>query len=178
MTVPQKFKTMHAELKEKFKGHKLVLGYGPMDAKIVFVSERAPHERDVTDKAMTPIHEKTFNQLLKTAGINKRHIYVTNVVKYAQEQTERISPKEMRVHGAFLREELKTINPKIVVTLGDLALMGVGLRQPLENVHGRTFAMGAFQLLPTFHPESARTDARIRLLTETDFRKLKEMAAV
>ena len=62
-----------------------------------------------------------------------------------------------------------------MVTLGDTALNGIGLRQPLNNIHGRTFNFGNYTLVPTFHPEMAAKDSEIQTLMAADLSKLKQM---
>jgi uracil-DNA glycosylase len=100
---------------------------------------------------------------------------MTNVVKYMPIGGKIPSPKEIKSHAMFLKEEIKMINPQVVVTLGNIALNGVGLRQPLDNVHGRTFNFGSYELVPTFHPKHASGDPQIKLMMETDLAKLKEL---
>jgi DNA polymerase len=118
---------------------------------------------------------KLLNKLLKGAGIDRKKVYVTNVVKYRPDSDKQPTPKEIKSHASFLKEEIRTVNPEIVVTLGNLALNGVGLRIPVENIHGRTFPLGAYRLLPTFHPERALRDPGAKVLLEADFAKLKEL---
>ena len=171
-----KLKNLHTAIKQKFKGKNLVFGHGPLDAKIVFVSEMVGSDEDREQKPMAGANAKLLNQILKKAGIDKRKIYITNVVKYSTPSGNiQPSPKEVKSHATFLKEELKTINPKIVVTFGNLALNGVGMRQPIENVHGRTFNLGSYELLPTFHPQMALNNPQIKSLLEADFIKLKTL---
>ena len=56
-----------------------------------------------------------------------------------------------------------------------MALNGVGLRQPLDNVHGRTFNFGSYDLIPTFHPDHALKDPQIKSLIQIDFNKLRDL---
>ena len=69
------------------------------------------------------------------------------------------------------------MGPKVVVTLGDVALNGIGLRLPLNNVRGRTFNFGSYTLVPTFHPELALKDPQTQSLLQVDLSKLKQIVA-
>lgn len=175
MTDIKSLTSVNNALKEKFKGRKLVFGQGAVGAKVVVVSEMLdPHgERD--GAPMGGPHAKMLNKLLRSAGIDRRKVYVTNVVKYRPTADKLPTPKEIKSHATFLKEEIRTVNPDIVVTLGNIALNGVGLRIPIENVHGRTFPLGGYHLLPTFHPEKALNDPATKTLLEADFIKLKEL---
>ncbi|MEK7124953.1 MAG: uracil-DNA glycosylase [Patescibacteria group bacterium] len=174
MSETKTLKNIYTELKSKFQDKKLVFGVGAQDAKIVFVGEMPGPDEIAKGSPIAGSQEKLLNQLLKSAGINKKKTYFTNVVKY-HPNGNMPSPKEIKAHAAFLREEIKAINPSIVVTLGTLALNGVGMRQPLGNVHGKIFSLGDHDLLPTFHPTHALRDPNTKTLLEADFVKLKDL---
>ena len=167
--------SVNKALKEKFKGKKIVFGQGLVGAKIVLVSEVLDQHGEDADSPIGGPNAKLINALLKGAGIDKKKVYLTNVVKYRPDPNHMPTPKEIKSHATFLKEEIRTVNPDVVVTLGNLALNGVGLRIPVENIHGRTFPLGGYRLLPTFHPGRALKDPATKTLLEQDFAKLKEL---
>jgi DNA polymerase len=175
MTDTKTLASVNKALKEKFQGKKLVFGRGAAGAKVVVVSEMLDTHGEKEAKPVGGPHAKMLNALLKQAGISPSKVYTTNVVKYRPDPEHMPTPKEIKSHATFLKEEIRTVNPDIVVTLGNLALNGVGLRIPVENVHGRTFPLGTYRLLPTFHPERALKDPSTKALLEQDFAKLKEL---
>jgi DNA polymerase len=175
MTETKTLTSVNKALKEKFKGRKLVFGRGAAGAKVVVVSEMLDTHGEKELKPMGGPHAKMLNILLKQAGISPTKVYVTNVVKYRPDPEHLPTPKEIKSHASFLKDEIRTVNPDIVVTLGNLALNGVGLRIPVENVHGRTFPLGTYRLLPTFHPDRALKDPTTKTLLEQDFAKLREL---
>ena len=161
-------------LKKKFSAKKLVFGQGFDGAKVVFVTDPPTPKEESENKPITGHSEKILNKLLKVAGLNKQKVYITNVVKYTVSGRVHTS-KEVKSSVPFLKEEIKTISPQVVVTLGTIALTGIGLRQPLSNVRGRTFNFGSYELLPTFHPDHALKDPQVKSLLELDFVKLKKL---
>jgi uracil-DNA glycosylase family 4 len=175
MTDTKTLNSVNKALKEKFKGKKLVFGHGAVGAKVVVVSEMLDTHGEKDGRPVGGPHAKMLNALLKQAGISPSKVYLTTVVKYRPDPEHMPTPKEIKSHATFLKEEIRTVNPEIVVTLGNLALNGVGLRIPVENVHGRTFPLGGYRLLPTFHPERAAKDPSTKALLEQDFAKLKEL---
>lgn len=146
-----------------------------MPAKIVFVTEIPGPDEMRESRPLTGSSEKMLHQVLKLIGIDKKKIYVTSVVKYSAMPGKILSPKEIKSHIPFLKEEIKAINPQVVVTLGMAALNGIGLRQPLDNVHGRTFNFGSYELIPTFHPSHAVNDPQVKTHMTNDLSKLKEL---
>jgi len=165
---------VHTALKKKFSNRKLIFGRGAIGSKIVFVTDNPGLDEIKEDKPIAGNNQKLLNKLLRSVGIDSKKIYITNVIKY-HPGNKKPTPKEIKLCVPFLREEIKTIGPKIVVTLGDIALNGIGLKQPLNNVHGRTFNFGSYTLLPTFHPELAAKDPEIFSLFQKDISRLKEI---
>ncbi len=174
-TTPQELDRVNKALKKKFLNKKLILGSGSVPAKVVFVTEIPGPDEVRESRPLTGLSEKLLHQVLKSVGVDKKHIYVTSVVKYSATPGKALSPKEIKSHIPFLKEEIKALNPQVVVTLGMTALNGIGLRQPLDNVHGRTFNFGSYDLVPTFHPTHATNDPQVKTHMTNDLSKLKEL---
>ncbi len=173
-TTPEELTRVNKALKRKFHDKKLIFGSGYVAAKVVFVSEMPGQLEAKEAKHIAGPSEKVLHQVLKTIGIDKNKIYLTSVVKYAP-NGKMPTPKEIKSYVPFLKEEIKMVNPMVVVTLGNIALNGIGLRQPLDNIHGRTFNFGSYELLPTFHPSHALKDPKIQGAMVADLTKLKEL---
>ncbi|KKS88323.1 MAG: Thermostable uracil-DNA glycosylase [Candidatus Yanofskybacteria bacterium GW2011_GWA1_44_21] len=174
MAIDPNLKHVHNALKQKFQGKKLIFGQGSVGSKIVFVAEIPGSDEDKSNKPVAGPSEKYLNKLLRSLGVDKRKVYITNVVKFFP-SGHALTAKEIKAHLPFLKEEIKSVGPNIVVTLGTSALNGIGLRQPLDNIHGKTFNLGPYNLFPTFHPKHALQSEQIRNQLEADFVKLKEI---
>ena len=161
-------------LKKKFSSKKLIFGRGFDGAKVVFVTDPPTNKEEAENKPISGHSEKLLNKLLKTAGLDKRRVYITNVVKYTVPNRVH-TQKEIKSSVPFLKEEIKTIQPQVVVTLGITALNGIGLRQPLGNVRGKTFNFGSYELLPTYHPENILKNPSLEVELAADFLKLKTL---
>jgi DNA polymerase len=175
MSDPKTLKSVNSALKEKFKDRKLVFGKGAVGAKVFFVSEVLDADGEREGKPLGGKQARELNRLIRSAGIDKKKVYLTNVVKYRPDADKVPAPKEIRSHATFLKDEIRSVNPRVVVTLGNLALNGVGLRIPVENVHGRTFPLGNYKLVPMLSPARALKDPNIKSQVEEDFAKLKEL---
>jgi len=167
---------VHTALKKKFSNRKLVFGKGSIGSKIVIVTDHPGFDGAKEGKPIAGNDQKLLNKILRSAGIEPRKAYFANVIKY-HPKDKKPTPKEIKSYVPFLKEEIKTVGPKVVVTLGDIALNGIGLRQPLHNIHGKSFNFGSYTLLPTFHPKIAAKDPEINTLLQADFSKLKNILA-
>ena len=173
----QLLKDLNKRIAVKFKAKNLLFGKGNLNAPIMLVSEYPTPEDLNKDKPLAHgEHGKIFDQLLKNLGLTRRNIYMTNAVKAARENpTELPSPKEIKQFSQFLREEIKIMEPKLIVALGSIALRGLSVKLPLFNIRGRLIRFGPNSLFATHHPASATKDSLLRMELEKDFKQLVEV---
>src|SRR3989338_3592648 len=173
----QLLKDLNKRITAKFKAKNLLFGKGNLNAPIMLDSEYPTPEDLNKDKPLAHgEHGKIFDQLLKNLSLTRRNIYLTNAVKAARENpTELPSPKEIKQFSQFLREEIKIMEPKLIVALGSIALRGLSVKLPLFNIRGRLIRFGPNSLFATHHPASATKDSFLRMELEKDFKQLVEV---
>lgn len=137
-------------------------GCGPLDADILVVGE-APG-RLGADASELPFHGDkaghNFEQLLEFAGLGRANVFITNAVlcnpKDERGNNSTPTTKEVTACASFLRDQIDLVNPKIVVTLGAIALRSAG---HIEE-HGFSLSNGVRtsinwygrELIPLYHP--------------------------
>ena len=135
---------------------------GPLNSDVMFIGE-APG-RLGADTFEIPFHgDKSghnFEELLAFAGLNRSQIFVTNGVlcnpKAETGNNATPSKSEVANCSGYLKEQLDLLQPKVVVTLGAVALEALKLVSPHDfslSTHVRTKNpwFGRF-LLPLYHP--------------------------
>jgi DNA polymerase len=151
-----------------------VFGEGPDDARVMLVGEQPG---DVEDRAGHPFvgpAGRLLDRAIGAAGLDRRHVYVTNVVKHFK--WEEPPRGKRRLHGKpnaaevlacrpWLEGELLAVLPEIVVCLGASAaraLLGASFR--VTAARGVwTSSPIAPNVMATVHPSSIlreRDDAR------------------
>jgi DNA polymerase len=105
-----------------------VFGEGSETARVVFVGEKPGHEEDLAGRPFVGPAGRLLDDGLGHAGIDRRDVYVTNVVKhfkYVQRGKRRIHQKptayEIDACRPWLEAELQAIRPRILVALGATA---------------------------------------------------------
>ncbi|HVT51870.1 MAG TPA: UdgX family uracil-DNA binding protein [Dongiaceae bacterium] len=105
-----------------------VLGEGPIGAEIAFVGEQPGDQEDRAGKPFVGPAGMLLNRAMEEAGIDRRHVYVTNAVKhfkFEQRGKKRIHQKptmgEVKRYRWWLMKELDFVHPKLVVALGGTA---------------------------------------------------------
>ena len=94
-----------------------------------------------------------LDALLGCAGLTREEIYIANVVKCRPPGNRNPKPEEIEACAPFLREQIRSIWPDVIVCLGNFASQFV-LRTSagVTSLRGKLYQTGHFTVCPTFHP--------------------------
>lgn len=165
---------LQKDLARKFKSRKMVFGQGKPAAEIMIVGEALEPDEEKNQKLLVGATGKVFDQLLKEHGLRKSIFYITNAVKYRPENVLP-SPKEVKQSSSFLKQEMKIIEPKLIIALGSIALRGLSVKLPLANIRGRMIRFGDMNLFATHHPSAVVKNPDLHIEMSADFHKLKNI---
>jgi DNA polymerase len=124
---------------------------------------------------------KTFEFLLRFAGLSRESVFITNAVLCNPRDNEGLNDKPSRYEvsncSSWLRRTILVVDPVVVVTLGSIALEALKLieRHELilrENV-GRVTSWFNRHLIPLYHPGPRALIHRDIETQKRDYRKLK-----
>jgi uracil-DNA glycosylase len=120
------------------KATQTVFGEGPRSARIMLVGEMAGDREDREGRPFVGPAGRELDRALEAAGIHRRDVYVTNVVKhfkFEERGKRRIhqTPRKGEIDACmpWLDTEIKLVRPRGLVTLGATAakaLLGSGFR--------------------------------------------------
>lgn len=177
----------------KFNDQLIVFGQGNPEADIVLVGE-APGRHEVLKQ--TPFVGKAgenLNEFLSLLGVKRQDIYITNVVKFRpvkfKEQTgasgryanRAPDREEIELSRGWLYKEINIIKPKLIVSLGNIALKALTGDDSLSigQTHGKALSARAdvfgegLSLFPLYHPASIIYRRELRETYLADIVKLK-----
>jgi uracil-DNA glycosylase len=159
---------------------------GNINPKVLFLAE-APG-RQGADRTRRPFYGdksgENFQKLLDSIGLKREDIFITNSVmcspRTATDANRSPKKSEIKNCSTFLQKQLQIIEPKIVATLGSVALEALKIIEyheiSLKNGVGKSFAWNDKILVPLYHP-SPQVIASHRRLHEQldDFKVLQKM---
>jgi DNA polymerase len=135
----------------------VVFGVGDPQADLMFVGEAPGRDEDLQGEPFVGRSGKLLDRLVaEEIGIRRSSFYIANVVKCRPPENRDPKPAEIASCRPYLEAQLAAIEPVVVVTLGNFAtklLLDTDLG--ITKVRGRSYAMGAWQLVPTYHPAAA-----------------------
>jgi uracil-DNA glycosylase len=171
------------------RGTQTVFGEGPKRARIMLVGEQPGDAEDIAGHPFVGPAGKLLDRGLEEAGIDRRIVYVTNVVKHFKWEPRgkrRIHAKpnaaEISACRPWLETEIALVKPSILVCLGATAaqaLLGKSFKVSKQRGEFVDSPLAAF-VTATVHPssilrspdEEARQEEMKRFVTD-----LKKVAA-
>jgi DNA polymerase len=145
------------------RGTRTVFGEGLARARVVMVGEQPGNDEDLAGRPFVGPAGKLLDRALERAGIDRRDVYVTNVVKHFKWEAKgkrrihaRPNAGEIRACLPWLEAELTLVQPDVVVCLGATAaraLLGSTFKVSQQRGEFVT-SQHARRVLATVHPSS------------------------
>lgn len=140
-----------------------VFGAGPAGAPMMLVGEQPGHEEDLNGEPFVGPAGRLLDEALGEAGLDRRQVYVTNVVKHFKWEPRgkrRIHAKpgarEIAACRPWLDAEIGLVQPKVIVCLGATAaqaLLGRAFRVSQDRGKFVPSPLAPF-VLATVHPSA------------------------
>ncbi len=137
-------------------------GEGPRTAKMMLIGETPGDLEDRSGHPFVGPAGALLDQALEAAGIRRKDVFVTNVVKHFKWEPRgkrrlhaRPSSPEIAACKAWLEAELELIRPRVIVCLGATAaqaLMGRGFR--VTRQRGELLDGPRGKVVATYHPSA------------------------
>lgn len=157
----------------------LVMGHGNLNAKFLFVGEAPGKQEDISGRPFVGSAGKLLDKLLDSIEVNRSDVYITNIVKYRPPNNRDPLSQEKSDFAPFLANEIGTINPKVIITLGRHSLNYFLPSAEIGKVHGINLSTvidnKKYKLLPMYHPASAIYNRKLEPTLFSDFQQLKNI---
>jgi len=152
---------------------------GSPTARIVVIGE-APGAQE--DKELRPFvggAGTILRYLLNSVGIDRRDVYITNVLKYRPPKNDITCPEAQNALPAFrqaLLKELSHLRPTVIVPMGNTALEALGFNYKITNARGAIFSSDIAKVIPTFHPAYIMRQQQEYYTAHQDWQKIARHA--
>lgn len=151
---------------------KAVPGTGNPQAKIIFIGEAPGYNEDMQGIPFVGKAGMLLDDLLADIGLKRSNIWIGNVIKHRPPENRDPMLDEIRACKPYIVDQIRAINPKIIVTLGRFAMDVFLPGAKISEVHGKPYRVSSRVIFPLYHPAAAlRSEMVLRELKE-DFRKL------
>jgi len=150
----------------------LVPGEGSPVAEVMLVGEAPGASEDQQGRPFVGRAGQLLDELLGEAGLDRDHVYITNVVKARPPGNRDPRAAEVAHWMPYLEAQLALIQPRLVVPLGRHALAHFTDGAKISEVHGTLAFERGRALFPLYHPAAALHNASLWGTLVDDARRL------
>jgi uracil-DNA glycosylase family 4 len=95
-----------------------VFGDGSPDAAIMFIGEAPGEEEDKTGRPFVGRAGQKLDDIIRAMGFARGDVYIANVLKSRPPENRTPLPNEIECCAPFLAEQIRIIQPQVLVALG------------------------------------------------------------
>ena len=157
--------------------HPCILGRGcKVNAKVMFIQDFPDKEDDEIGLALSGKAGKTLKKLLENRGIAFDSVYITSFVKCFVSDVSKTTSSNCK---EYLIDEIETINPDIIVPMGNQSLKYCTGRVGLTKVRGNAQEVEILGrkriVLPMMNPKSADIKPAYKEFIRKDLDTLQDL---
>ena len=159
-------------------------GEGNLHARVMLIAQAPGDNEDREGKMFIGPSGKVLDELLIEAGVRRDHLYMTNLIKCRLPEYRNPKQDEIDACCSFLENEIKLVDPEVIVPLGyyatryffkrdSLSISMPTSRADFYNLYGRLFLYQNKKVYPLPHPASLLYNMSFRPMTLDKYKKLR-----
>ncbi len=160
-----------------------VLPEGDLHAHVMMIAQAPGREENQSGRMFTGPSGKIFDRLLEGAGVKRQDLYLTNLIKCMLPKARRPSRSQWDACTPWLEQEIKILQPRIVVPLGFQALKFILIREKLPRppkkeyryLFGKYLPGKDFMIYPLRHPTALLFDPGKEEIMSRNYAELKKI---
>lgn len=138
---------------------------------IMFVGEAPGKDEDEQGIPFVGRSGKYLRKVITKIGLSE-YTYITNIVKCRPPNNRDPKACEINTCGFYVIEEIKYIQPKVIVGIGRIS-SGIMMRGYFQKMHhGQIFDKGKYKFMGTYHPAASLRNPEWDILMKNDLQKL------
>jgi DNA polymerase len=135
----------------------VVFGMGNPAAELLFVGEGPGADEDAVGLPFVGRSGQLLDRMMaEEMSLSRADCYITNMVMCRPPGNRDPKPDEMATCRPWLEAKLEHVDPKVVVTLGNVATRSLlGRREGITQLRGHAYPWEGRLVVPTYHPSAA-----------------------
>ena len=166
------------------KENALVFGEGPCCPRLMLIGEAPGEQETLQGRPFVGKAGKNLDGFLEAVGLQREEIWISNVVKIRPTKVSdkgRVSNRppsreELALFTPFLMEEILLVQPRLIVTLGNVPLKAIlDPKAVIGAVHGQ-LQQAEYNVFPLYHPASIVYNRALKPVYTEDVLKFAQLA--
>ena len=163
----------------KKNASKIVFSDGDYKSKIMIVGEGPGQKEDQEGRPFVGDAGVLLNKMLKSINIERKNVYITNVVNYRPPNNRKPEPSEITKYSNFLRRHISIIDPKILILMGSTAmesLFSSNIKITKERGSWKDIIINnkTYLCMITFHPAYLLRQPENKKYSWTDLKEIRK----
>jgi uracil-DNA glycosylase len=136
-----------------------VFGVGNPDADLMLIGEAPGADEDQQGEPFVGRAGQLLTRIIKAMNFAREDVYIANILKCRPDTppgsfgNRPPTSTEMQTCLPYLVEQINIIQPRVLVTLGAVAVEGLlGMRGTMRELRGRWHTYNGIPLMITYHP--------------------------
>jgi len=131
-----------------------VFGEGSPKPKLVVVGEAPGADEDRTGRPFVGRAGQLLTRMLAAIGLPREEVFICNLLKCRPPDNRNPRPDEVVACKSFLREQLRLLDPPLILALGSPAARELlQTRRGIMSLRGRFMRTpDGYRVMPSFHP--------------------------
>ncbi len=155
--------------------NRVVFGVGPTKTPVLFVGEGPGQQEDLQGEPFVGPAGRLLDEMLSIIDLSRENCYIANVVKCRPPGNRDPHESEQQACVGFLYEQIRLLQPKIIVCLGRIAA-GVLIDRDyrISRQHGQWVMKNGVWYTSIYHPSALLRDLTRRPETFLDLLSIRE----
>ena len=159
-----------------------VVSRGNPNADILIIGEGPGENEDLQGKPFVGKSGQLLDKILESVKLTEDDIFVCNIVKCRPPGNRKPSKDEMEACRPYLMEQIRLVNPKIIILTGASSIDGLFQEKSvgITKIRGQWRDWNGIACMPIFHPSyllrnQSRDQGSPKWLTWQDMQEVRRM---
>lgn len=154
----------------------IVFGVGPEAADVCVIGEAPGRNEDLTGEPLVGRPGKLFSRMLAAINLSRDKVYLTDVVKCRPAKGASVQPEEIAACTPFLERQVRTVAPKLIITLGEVAARHVtGSQETLSALRQGSHQFRGIPLVLMDRPADLLKDPKLKREAWADLKRVRAL---
>lgn len=152
----------------------VVPGEGNSKAEIMFIGEGPGQNEDEQGIPFCGAAGRLLDEMLASINLKREEVFIANMIKCRPPNNRDPLDDELEACEPWLDQQIETINPKVLVTLGRFSMAKMLPGVKISEVHGGVYERNDKIVIPLYHPAVGLYKASMKKTLLEDFKSIKK----
>lgn len=152
----------------------MVFGEGNPEADIMFIGEGPGEDEDLSGRPFVGKAGQLLTKIIENGmKIPREQVYIANIVKCRPPANRDPMPDEAQCCIGFLKEQIRIVNPKVLILLGKVAIKNLlGIESSMSKARETTYEYEGIKVFVTYHPSALLRNESFKRPVWEDIKKV------